>query len=59
MPAKKPKPDEKPQRERFIEAAREAEAEESEGVLEQIIDRIANIEKQTDFSKRANKKDDC
>ncbi len=30
MPAKKPKPEEKPQRERFIEAAREAEADETE-----------------------------
>jgi hypothetical protein len=30
MPAKKPKPDEKPQRERFIEAAREAEADETQ-----------------------------
>ncbi len=29
MPAKKPKPDEKPQRERFIEAAREVEADET------------------------------
>jgi hypothetical protein len=30
MPAKKPKPEEKPQRDRFIEAAREAEADETE-----------------------------
>lgn len=30
MPAKKPKPEEKPQRERFIEAAREVEADETE-----------------------------
>jgi hypothetical protein len=30
MPAKKPKPEEKPQRERFIEAAREVGADETE-----------------------------
>lgn len=29
MPAKKPKPDEKPQSERFIETAREMEADET------------------------------
>lgn len=34
MPAKKPKPEEKPQRERFIEAAREAEADETKGGFE-------------------------
>lgn len=41
MPAKKPKPDEKPQRERFIEAAREAEADETEEGFEGAFNKIA------------------
>lgn len=40
MPAKKPKPDEKPQSERFIEAAREAEADETEEGFERAFKKI-------------------
>ena len=41
MPAKKPKPDEKPQRERFIEAARESGADEPGNALDDAIAQIA------------------
>lgn len=40
MPAKKPKLDEKPQSERFIEAAREAEADETEEGFERAFERV-------------------
>lgn len=40
MPAKKPKLDEKPQRERFIEAAREVEADETEKGAEKAFEMI-------------------
>lgn len=40
MPARKPKPDEKPQRERFIETAQEIGAEESKEAFEKAFDRI-------------------
>ncbi len=40
MPAKKPKPDEKPQRERFIEAARGAEADETEEGFEKAFRKV-------------------
>ncbi len=40
MPAKKPKPDEKPQSERFIETAREIGADETQEGFEQAFDKI-------------------
>lgn len=40
MPAKKPKPEEKPQRERFIEAAQEAEADETEKGAEKAFGKV-------------------
>ncbi len=40
MPAKKPKPDEKPQRERFIETAREIGADETQEGFEKGFDNI-------------------
>jgi hypothetical protein len=40
MPAKKPKAEEKPQRERFIEAARKAEASENPGDFEGVFNKI-------------------
>lgn len=43
MPAKKLKPDEKPQRERFIEAAREVEADESGEVFERAFRKVITI----------------
>lgn len=42
MPPKKPKPDEKPQRERFIEAARDAEADETEKGFEQAFKQVVS-----------------
>lgn len=41
MPAKKPTPDEKPQFERFIEAAKKAEADETDDALPRLIQKIA------------------
>lgn len=42
MPAKKPPPkDEKPQRERFIEAAKAAEVDESGKAFEQAVKKVA------------------
>jgi hypothetical protein len=41
MPAKKPKPDEKPQRERFIETAREIGADETQEGFERGFRKIA------------------
>jgi hypothetical protein len=41
MPAKKPTPDEKPQFERFIEAAKKAEAAETDEALPRLIQKIA------------------
>lgn len=40
MPAKKPKPEEKPQHERFIEAAREVEADETEKGAEKAFEKV-------------------
>ncbi len=40
MPAKKPKADEKPQRERFVEAAREIGADETERGFERAFKKI-------------------
>jgi hypothetical protein len=40
MPAKKPKPDEKPQFERFLETAREIGAGETDAELEKQFDKI-------------------
>ena len=40
MPAKKPKRDEKPQRERFIETAREIGADETQERFEQEFEKI-------------------
>ncbi len=40
MPAKKPKPDEKPQRERFIEAAREIGADETQEGFERAFEKV-------------------
>jgi hypothetical protein len=40
MPAKKPKPDEKPQNERFIEAAREVGADETQKGFEEAFEKI-------------------
>jgi hypothetical protein len=44
MPAKKPKPDEKPQRERFIEAAREIGADETQEGFEKAFKRVVPTE---------------
>lgn len=41
MPARKPKPGEKPQFERFIETARKVEANETDEALEKVIKKIA------------------
>lgn len=41
MPARKPKPDEKPQSERFIETAREIGASEDAADFEKVFERIA------------------
>lgn len=41
MPARKPKPDEKPQFERFLETAREVSADETVEALERVIRKIA------------------
>jgi hypothetical protein len=40
MPARKPKPDEKPQSERFIETAREIGASEDAADFERVFERI-------------------
>jgi hypothetical protein len=40
MPAKKPKPDEKPQFERFIETAREIGAAETDEALEKGLEKL-------------------
>jgi hypothetical protein len=40
MPAKKPKPDEKPQSERFIETAREIGADETQEGFERVFEKI-------------------
>ena len=40
MPARKPKPDEKPQRERFIEAAREFGADETQEGFEKAFEQV-------------------
>jgi hypothetical protein len=40
MPAKKPKPDEKPQFERFIETAREIGAGETDEALEKALEKL-------------------
>jgi hypothetical protein len=40
MPAKKPKPDEKPQRERFIETAREIGADETQEGFEKAFEKV-------------------
>ena len=40
MPARKPKPDEKPQFERFIETAREIGASETDEALELALEKI-------------------
>ncbi len=43
MPAKKPKPDEKPQFERFIETVRAVEAQETDEQLEREFEKIGPI----------------
>ena len=45
MPAKKPKTDEKPQSERFVETAREIGADETKDGFERAFDRVANMNK--------------
>jgi hypothetical protein len=45
MPAKKPKPDEKPQRERFIETAREIGADETEEAFEKAFTKVVPLPK--------------
>ena len=40
MPAKKPKPEEKPQFERFIETAREIQAGETDEALEHFFEKL-------------------
>jgi len=42
MPARKPKPDEKPQSERFIETARAIGADESAEAFEQVFKRLVH-----------------
>jgi hypothetical protein len=44
MPAKKPKPDEKPQSERFIETAREIGADETQKGFESAFKKIITFE---------------
>lgn len=41
MPARKPKPDEKPQFERFLETVRQVGAAETDEALERVIKKIA------------------
>ncbi len=53
MPAKKPKSDEKPQRERFIEAAREAGANETEEGFEEAFKGLHVRESQAPDQKKA------
>lgn len=43
MPARKPRPDEKPQSERFIETARETGADEDPEVFERIFKGIVKL----------------
>lgn len=45
MPAKKPKPDEKPQSERFIETAREIGADETHEGFERAFNKVVDPEK--------------
>lgn len=45
MPAKKPKPDEKPQRERFIETAREVGADETQEGFEGAFKKVVPCQK--------------
>jgi hypothetical protein len=45
MPAKKPKPDEKPQIERFIETAREIGADETQKGFEKAFDLVTSTKK--------------
>lgn len=41
MPARKPRPDEKPQSERFIETAREIGTDETPEAFERVFDKVA------------------
>ena len=45
MPARKPRPDEKPQSERFIETAREIGADETLEAFEQVFKRLVHPKK--------------
>ena len=45
MPAKKPKPDEKPQSERFIETAREIGADETKESFEKAFESVTGSKK--------------
>lgn len=47
MPARKPKPDEKPQSERFIETAREIGADETPEAFERAFDRVLSSSNNT------------
>jgi len=48
MPAKKPKPDEKPQSERFIETAREIETDDRPEAFERAFDTVVKPTKKSE-----------
>ena len=47
MPARKPRPDETPQFERFLETARQVGADETDKALERALDAIAQKRRQS------------
>jgi len=51
MPARKPRKDEKPQSERFIETAREIGADETPEAFERVFDKLARITKKPGSNK--------
>lgn len=57
MPTKKPKQDEKPQRERFIETAREIGADGTLEAFERAIEKIIGLQPPAEFQNSVPSKD--